>query len=78
MTAILYHPCPSLPTHFSQEALELVEKCLRKDASRRPTILELLQEPILARRARKLLTPEQFQREFPDGLDEMEPVRMQT
>mmetsp|Transcript_5627 Transcript_5627/g.7500 ORF Transcript_5627/g.7500 Transcript_5627/m.7500 type:complete len:90 (+) Transcript_5627:601-870(+) len=42
MTAILYHPCPSLPAHFSAELRQIVWTCLLKDPSRRPTVLELL------------------------------------
>ena len=39
---------PALPEFYSVELRDIVQKCLKKDPAERPTIDEILAEPVIA------------------------------
>ena len=67
--AVCYYKYAPLPECYSVEIRDIVQKCLQKDPTRRPTIDLILAEPIIASRIKRFLTPEIFAREFPDQVE---------
>ena len=55
---------PSLPRQYSKEVKDLIKSMLCTDGSRRPTIKDLLDHPVIKKRIPKLLDKEEEEKEF--------------
>lgn len=66
MQVVCYYKYAPLPDDYSVELRDIVQKCLQKDPARRPTIGQILNEPIVASRIRNFLSQELLAREFPN------------
>ena len=61
---ILEHDYDSIPEQYSKELKELVLSLLEKDPSKRPTINQILQHPLVMKRLNFVLNSNQFKEEF--------------
>lgn len=57
----------AIPQHYSADLTTIIRKCLQVDPSRRPTIQEILDAPVIARRM-ETMSPEEISEDASDGL----------
>lgn len=57
-------PVPSLPEHYSNELKTIYSALMQKEPEKRPRIFEILQNPMLNERAKKLLDSKFYSSEF--------------
>jgi serine/threonine protein kinase len=55
---------PALPRMYSKDLRQIVDRMLLKDTTKRPTIAQLLQEPVIAERIPRFLDQEKLDDEF--------------
>lgn len=64
LSKIVDGPVPSIPDHFSNELKEIYESLMKKEPDQRPRIFEILKNPMLNDRAKKLLESKFYSQEF--------------